>query len=229
MDEPKYTLVEHIDEFRLRLIYCLISFGIFSALSWRFVPFILKFISSPVPEFVFLSPAEAFFSYLKVTLWSGFFLSFPIIIYNLLKFISPALTPRETKFMVIFLPSSFFLFLLGFSFAFFLAIPLAIKFLVGFGSGVARPMLSISEYISFFGALLLAFGLMFELPLAIILMVKLNVITVSILKKHRKHSILFIFVAAAIITPTPDAFTQFMLAIPLIILYEIGIFMSKYA
>ena len=120
----------------------------------------------------------------------------------------------------------FLLFLLGASFAFFLAIPLAVKFLVGFGAGWAEPMLSIGDYISFVGWLLLAFGATFELPLVIIFLAKLKVVNQSALRTYRKHAILLIFIAAAVLTPTPDVFTQLLLAIPLIILYEASLWLS---
>lgn len=226
MDETKYTLVEHLEELRKRLIYCLIFFGISSALAWQLVPHVIKYASAPVGKLVFIHPTEAFFTYFKVTLWSGFFLSLPAILYNIWKFVALGLNEAEKKATVLFAPASFLLFLLGASFAFFLAIPLAVKFLVGFGAGWAEPMLSIGDYISFVGWLLLAFGATFELPLVILFLTKLKVVNQSALRTYRKHAILLIFIAAAVLTPTPDVFTQLLLAIPLIILYEASLWLS---
>ena len=108
----------------------------------------------------------------------------------------------------------------------FLAVPLAIKFMVGFGAGWAEPMLSLNQYLSFVGWMVLAFGAAFELPMGILFLAKLKVVTPRTLKLYRKHAVLLIFIAAAILTPTPDAFTQFLLAAPLIILYEASILLS---
>jgi sec-independent protein translocase protein TatC len=229
MDETKYTLVEHLEELRKRLIYCLIFFGFSSALAWQLVPHVIKYASAPVGKLVFIHPTEAFFTYFKVALWSGFFLSLPVILYNVWKFVALGLNEAEKKTMVFFAPASFLLFLLGASFAFFLAIPLSVKFLVGFGRGWAEPMLSIGEYISFVGWLLLAFGATFELPLVIFFLAKLKVLTQSTLRTYRKHAVLLIFIAAAVLTPTPDVFTQLLLAVPLIILYELSIILSRWA
>ena len=228
MDEVKYSLVEHLDELRKRIIYCLIFFGIASALSWQWVPVIIKYTSAPVGKLVFLHPAEAFFTYLKVAFWGGFFLSLPVILYNIWKFVSLGLTPQERKNIVIFAPASFLLFILGAGFALFLAIPLAIKFLVGFGAGWAEPMLSLNQYLSFVGWLLLVFGLAFELPVIVLFLVKLKVLTPRALAVYRRHAVLLIFIAAAVLTPTPDAFTQLLLVVPLIVLYELSIFLSRW-
>lgn len=228
MDETKYTLSEHLDELRNRIIYCLISVGLLSLVSWFLTPYIIKFISSYVPKLVFLKPAEAFFVYFKISIWTGFFFSLPVIFYNLWKYINIGLTDIERKQVVLFAPFSFLLFLMGAVFSFFLIIPIAVKFLIGFGQGFAEPLLSLNEYVSFVGWMTLAFGISFELPVIILFLSKLKIVSVNSLKTYRKHAVVLIFIAAAILTPTPDAFTQFMLAVPLIVLYEIGIFISGF-
>lgn len=229
MDETKQTFVDHLTELRKRIIYSLVSFGVFSALSGQFVPQIINYISAPAGKLVFLHPTEAFVTYFKVCLWSGFFFSLPFTLYHLWKFIGTGLTEKEKGYVKLFGPASLVLFLLGAAFGFFLAIPAAVKFLIGFGSGWVEPMLSVNEYLSFVGWLLLAFGASFELPLVIFFLAKLGLVSSNSLKKYRKHAILAIFIVAGVVTPTPDAFTQTLMAGPLIILYELGILLSRWA
>lgn len=226
MDEAKYSLVEHLAELRQRIIYCLIFFAIAAAVAWQWVPAIMTYLSTPVEKLVFLHPVEAFSTYIKVAFWTGFFLSLPVIFYHFWKFLSAGLTQSERKNIIIFAPASFILFFLGAGFALTLAIPLALKFLIGFGAGWVEPMISLDQYLSFVGWLLLAFGLAFELPIAILFLVRLKIMTPRSLARYRRHAVLIIIIAAAILTPTPDAFTQLLLAIPLILLYEASIWLS---
>lgn len=229
MEENKYTLAEHLEELRKRTIYCLIFFGICSALAWQWVPRIIQYASAPVGKLVYLHPTEAFFTYFKVSLWGGFFLALPVMLYHVWKFVALGLTPLERKNIAVFAPLSFVLFLLGSCFALFLAIPLALKFLIDFGAGWAEPMLSLNQYLSFVGWLLLAFGLAFELPVVILFLVKLKIVTARTLAVYRRQAVLLIFIAAAILTPTPDIFTQLLLAVPLMVLYEIGAWLARFA
>lgn len=229
MAESKSTFVDHLSELRKRIIYSLIAFGLSSALTWQYVPALLNFTAPSAGKLVFLHPAEAFTTYLKVCLWSGFFFSLPATLYHLWKFIGTGLTDKEKKHIIIFAPASLFLFFSGAAFGYFLAIPAAIKFLVGFGAGWVEPMLSINEYISFVGWLLLAFGASFELPLVVFFLAMLKIVNTDSLRNFRKQAILLIFIAAAMVTPTPDAFTQLLLAIPLIGLFELGVFLSRFA
>ena len=228
MEDSKQTFVSHLSELRKRIIYSLTAFVLLSALSWQGVPQIIKYVSAPVGKLVFLHPTEAFFTYFSVALWGGFFLSLPVILYHIWKFAAIGLTPLERKNIALFAPASFILFLLGSSFALFLAIPLALKFLIGFGAGWAEPMLSINQYLSFVGWLLLAFGLAFEMPVVVLFLVKIKIMTPRSLAGYRRHAVLIIMIAAAILPPTPDAFTQLLLAIPLIILYEASIWLSYF-
>lgn len=226
MEERKLPFGEHLDELRRRLLYCIFAFIICSIIAWQFTPIIIKLIAVPVKKFVYISVTEVLFTYLKVTVWSGFFFSLPVTIYNIWKYIQSALLPHEKKYVLIFSPFSFILFFAGASFAFFIAVPLAVKFLIGFGSRLAEPMLSIKEYVSFFGWLTFIFGVTFEFPLVTLLLVKLKITTPDLLRHYRRHAIIAIFIAAAILTPTHDIFTLLLLVGPLLILYEISIWLS---
>jgi sec-independent protein translocase protein TatC len=153
----------------------------------------------------------------------------PFWLYQIWKFISPGLYPREKKYVIPFVLTSTFLFVGGILFAYFLALPPAFGFFVEFSTDSLRPMFTMREYLSFALKLLLAFGVSFQLPVFIFFMTKVGIVDSRLLAKQRRYAILIIFVAAAVLTPSPDAFTQIIMAIPLMILYEMSVFIAKFA
>jgi sec-independent protein translocase protein TatC len=177
---------------------------------------------------IYTSLPEAFFTYMKVAFFASLFLTAPFTLYQIWKFISPGLYPREKKYVVPFVLTSSLLFIGGILFAYFLALPPAFGFFVEFSSDSLRPMFTMREYLSFALKLLLAFGVSFQLPVFIFFMTKLGIVNSRLLAKQRRYAILIIFIAAAFLTPSPDAFTQIIMAIPLIVLYEISIFIAKF-
>jgi sec-independent protein translocase protein TatC len=178
---------------------------------------------------IYTSLPEAFFNYIKICFYTSLVLTSPYTLYQLWKFISPGLYKSEKKYVAPFVISSSLLFVGGVLFGYFLALPPAFGFFVEFSSDFLKPMISVKEYLSFAIKLLLAFGLSFELPVLIFFMAKIGVVNSKMLGKNRRYAILIIFVAAAILTPSPDAFTQIIMAVPLMGLYEIGIFVAKFA
>jgi len=150
------------------------------------------------------------------------------VLFQLWSFVSPGLTGRERGAFLAAMPFSATLFLGGAAFAFFAVLPWALKFLINFPGPEVVPVISISKYLSFVIMLLLVFGIVFELPVAVFLLSKLGIISPQFLSGNRKYAILAIFVAAAVLTPTPDAFTQVMMAVPLIVLYEISIWICRF-
>ncbi|MFQ5950177.1 MAG: twin-arginine translocase subunit TatC, partial [Nitrospiria bacterium] len=175
-------------------------------------------------ELIFLSPAEAFWADLKVSLFVGFICAFPVILYEFWRFIAPGLLPQERGYFLPFLVFGTSFFFLGLIFSYFIALPFALRFLIAYGrqSGLT-PRISVSMYIDFNLRLLLASGFIFELPLGMILLAKLGWLTPEFLVKNRKYAVIGAFLVAALITPTPDIFNQLMMAIPLLFLYEVGI------
>ncbi|OIO38880.1 MAG: twin arginine-targeting protein translocase TatC [Candidatus Omnitrophica bacterium CG1_02_49_10] len=224
--ERELSFVEHLEEFRRRLIYVLVSVGICFAVSMAFARNLLCFLTRHLDELVFISPTEVFISYLSVGLVSGIILSLPVIFYNLWRFAWIALTDTEKRAAAVFIPLSIIFFFFGAAFSFFIVTPLGLHFLITMAPEGIKPMISVMKYVSFVGMLLFAFGVAFELPIALSLLTKLGIITPAFLAKKRKYAVLIIFIAAAILTP-PDAFTQVLMAIPLIFLYELGIVFSK--
>ncbi len=228
MIDKKMTLVEHLDELRRRIIISLVAVTIGAGLAfWKIKAIVSLLMIPPVDHLVFFSPTEAFMAYFKLAFFVGLILVSPVILFQIWCFVSAGLNQREKRMILFYLPFSFLLFLAGSAFAFFIVIPVSLKFLINFAGTDVMALLSISNYLSFVIMLVLIFGIVFELPVVILILTKLGLVTPDFLRKKRKYAILAIFIAAAVLTPTPDAFTQCLMAIPLIFLYEISIWVSK--
>jgi sec-independent protein translocase protein TatC len=176
----------------------------------------------PEEKLIYTGLPEAFFTYLKVAFLAGLLLAVPVIVHQLWMFIAPGLYDKEKRLVlpVVFLSSVFFLG--GALFGYFVVFPFGFKFFMGFASDYVKPLPSMKEYLGFSAKLLLAFGVVFELPLFVTFLAKLGIVNVRFLKSNRKYAILLFFVFASILTP-PDVITQIMMAGPLILLYEVGI------
>jgi len=236
MEDEKLPLTSHLEELRKRLIRILIAIGIAFFGCYFFREYLFQIITQPLvaalpknSHMIFTGLPEAFFIYMKIAFFAALLLTSPFTFYQIWRFIAPGLYPDERKYVIPFVLSSTFLFIAGILFGYFLALPPAFEFFVAFSSDFLKPMISFREYLSFSLKMLLAFGLSFELPVFIFFLARLGVVNAKMLKKQRRYAILIIFIAAAILTPSPDAFSQIMMAIPLMFLYEISIFLSKYA
>jgi len=225
MADEKRPFAAHLEDLRKRIIYSLISLIALSVLSYNFAGKILENIARDVPVLVFIAPEEAFLSYLKIALFSGLILSSPIILYNVFKFTWVALEKPERKALLLFTVAAVFLVICGAIFAYVAVLPIATNFLLGFATGFLKPYISVSRYISFGIFLILAFCVAFEMPLFILFLTRLGIVNSDLLKKKRKYFVILIFITAAFLTP-PDAITQIFLAIPLVILYEISLWLS---
>ena len=230
MDEnDKIPFTAHLEELRSRLITCAVAVGVGFLLSYGFKKQLFDILVAPLARamqagdtLIYTNLPEAFFTFLKVSLLSGLMVASPVIIYQFWMFVAPGLYDREKKLLVpIILLSSFF-FVGGSLFGYFIVFPWGFKFFLGFASETIRPLPSMKEYLSFSSKLLLAFGLVFELPLVITFLAKLGIVSVEFLKKNRKYALLLFFAGAAILTP-PDVVTQVMMAMPLMLLYEVSI------
>lgn len=232
-DEKKIPFTGHLEELRQRLIVCFIAVGIGFVLSYGFKEKLFQILTRPLmgvmetgDKLIFTGLPEAFFTYLKVAFLSGIILATPVIFYEFWMFVAPGLYDKEKRMLlpIVFLSTLFFVG--GSFFGYFIVFPYGFKFFLGFASDIIRPLPSMREYLSFASKLLLAFGLVFELPLIITFLAKLGMVSVSFLKKNRKYALLLFFVGAAILTP-PDVVTQVMMALPLMLLYEISIFGAR--
>ncbi|NQT46550.1 MAG: twin-arginine translocase subunit TatC [Candidatus Omnitrophica bacterium] len=226
-NDKKLTLVEHLGELRGRLIKSVAAVIIFSGILYSSSGKILNILSRPVGKLVFISPVELFLVYIKVALFGGFFLASPVIIYQIWRFVSAGLKPSENKAIIIFGPASFLLFLLGASFAYFVIMPVGIHFLLGFATDAIKPMITVNNYISFISMITIAFGAIFELPIVVLFLTKIGLVTPTLLYSKRRHIILSIFILSAMLTP-PDVVTQILMAIPLLVLFEVSVLLSRF-
>jgi len=175
---------------------------------------------------IFTSVAEAFFTYMKVAFISGLILASPFVLYQIWAFVAPGLYRHEKKYVVPFVLAGSFFFAIGILFAYYVALPVGFKFLLGFATDFIKPLPSMKEYLSFSIKFLLAFGLVFEFPVVLVLLARIGVVDAKALARQRKYAILLIFIFAAIITP-PDIISQVIVALPMIGLYELSILLSK--
>ncbi|MDF2569055.1 MAG: tatC [Sporomusa sp.] len=222
------TLVGHLEELRTRLIKVLAALGATSVTCYYYVDSIISWMILPAGKLYYMNPAEAFFTYCKVALVGGFFISIPVILYQFWAFVIPALTEKELSIGFWLVPGSVALFYSGVVFSHYFVVPAAVKFFMGFSTEFLQPMFSLGQYVSLVISLLFPFGMIFELPLFIVVMAYFGIVSSRNLIHYRKYAIVIAFVLGGVISPTPDMFGQAMLAIPIILLYELSIVISKY-
>ncbi|EQB63868.1 MAG: hypothetical protein RBG1_1C00001G1447 [candidate division Zixibacteria bacterium RBG-1] len=217
----------HLEELRWRIIKSLISILLFSVIAYLFSEKILDFLTKSVDNIYFTAPTEAFAVRIKISLIAGLILSFPVVFYQLWQFVVPGLMDKEAKMVIPAVIFATFFFVGGAVFCFYLVLPVGIKFLLSFQTDKLKPWLSVKDYISFVSWMILAFGLVFQLPIVSYFMGKVGIITHKTLSKGRKYAIVIILILAAALTPSPDVFSQLMLAAPLYFLYEVSIILVR--
>lgn len=229
MADLNLPLTAHLRELRRRLVICVTAVGIGFLLSYSLTERIFAFLSQPIvttmgegSRLIYTGLPDAFMVYFKISLIMGIILAFPVIIYQIWGFVSPALDGGEKKYTFIFMASSTLLFFGGAFFGYSVILPLSLDFLLGFATGSLKPLVTMKNYLVFATKALLAFGLAFEIPFFMVFLAKIGVLPYEKLRARRKYYILIIFIIAAIITP-PDIISQVMVAVPLVILYEIGV------
>lgn len=216
------SFVGHLEELRSRLIKSLLAVLVAACFFYAFIDKILVVLIQPVGKVVFTSPADAFVARVTLTLYGGVLLALPVIIYQVWRFVAVGLKDNERKYIFLLAPFSLLFFLAGGLFAYFIMIPVSLRFLLSFSSDFIVPMITIKNYISFVGMMILAFGVVFELPLVLVFLTKIGIVTPQFLAEKRRHAIVFILIVSALLTP-PDAVTQIIMSVPLVVLYEIGI------
>jgi sec-independent protein translocase protein TatC len=229
--DDKMPFMEHLGELRVRIVRSLYGVLAGTAISLPFSQKIVDWLALPVTrlgyELVFTAPAEAFWVQMKVGLFGGLFLAAPVILWQVWAFIAPGLHQHERKYAAPFVIIGSLMFIAGGTFALYVVTPYALTFLLGYARPGLKPMITIQNHIDFLLKFTLAFGLVFELPLALTLLARMGVVSARTLARHRKYAVLGAFVVAAILTPTPDAFNQALMAGPLIVLYEVGIVSAR--
>jgi len=228
--DQSMPLTGHLTELRSRIIVILSAIGILFLLTYYFSPQLLAIIQRPIGKrkLIFLSPTEAFFAHLKVSFYVAFFLSLPVIFHQIWRFCSPGLLDTEKRYVVPFVVSSTVCFALGALFCYYIVLPFGLDFLLSFGSATLEPQISIGYYISFVFQLMLAFGLVFEVPILVVLLVQIGALSTKTLTSNRGYVVIGAFVMGAVLTPTPDMFNQILLAGPLLVLFEISVIIGRF-
>lgn len=226
----------HLEELKSRLMRVLVVVGIGFGVCYLFKDWSFKVITKPLVDampaqssLIFTGLPEAFFIHMKIAFFASLFLTAPFTLFQLWRFISPGLYKNERRMVVPFVFFSTVLFVGGVLFGYFIALPPAFSFFVSFSTDFLKPMISFREYLNLTLKFLLAFGICFEMPVFIFFLAKMGIVNSKMLSKQRRYAILIIFIVAAILTPSPDALSQILMAIPLMALYEVSIFVAKFA
>lgn len=227
---PRMSLLEHLEELRQRILRCLVALlvAVIACFSWA--PEICRFFARPIyqmgllppgQKLAFLGVTDPFLLYFKTSLMAGAFLAFPVILHQIWGFISPGLYPKERRWAAPFVVGGWSFFVAGGAFAYFVAFPFAVRFLLQMG-GDFTPLITADRYYGFMLTIMLGLGLMFELPIVLVLLAKIGLVTPGFLMRNFRWAVLVIFVVAAIITPTSDIVNLCLFAVPTIALYLLG-------
>ena len=232
--EVEMSFLDHLEELRWRIIYSLIGIVIGTIIAWIFIDFLIdNILLIPAKQANFklqnLRPFGQLFIYFQVAIIVGLILSIPNVFYHIWKFISPALKEKERKYVTGIVVFTTFCFICGVVFAYFVMLPLTLKFAAQFGSATIENNFSIDEYFSIVLSVILGAGLVFELPMLSFFLSKIGILNPTFMRKYRRHALVTILIFAAILTPGTDPVSQIILAIPLVILYEISILVSKFS
>ncbi len=248
VDDPvenvkEMSFLEHLEELRWRIVKALIGIVLGMILCWIFIdPIMESILLRPVIELnnnlspgqqpirlQNLKPFGQLFLYMQVAIIGGIILSVPNILYQFWAFIAPGLMPKERKYIKWIVFFSSFCFLFGVAFSYYLMLPAALKFFAGFGTPEIENNTAINEYMDFIISVMLAAGVVFELPMVSWFLSKLGILTPTFMRRYRRHSIVAIFVLSAVLTPGTDPVSQVLLAVPLLLLYEVSILISVWA
>jgi sec-independent protein translocase protein TatC len=228
-DLPTMTLLDHLEELRRRIVYSLIAITLALLAAWAFREPIYAFLVRPIQPFLpegkklaFLGITDPFLIYFKLSALTGIFLASPVLIYQVYAFVSPGLYKRERRMAVPFVLLGTAFFLAGGAFAYEVAFPFAVEFLLGMGTPF-EPVITVQKYFGFLMTVILGLGLMFELPMLIFLLASIGVVTPRFLMRHFRWAVLLIFIVAALITPTPDIVNLCIFALPTVGLYLLGV------
>lgn len=229
--EEKINWIEHLEELRRRVFVILAALAGGAVLSYFFSDALLQLLTSPIrplqEKLYFMTPYEAFLVKLEISFFSGAVVTSPVILTQIWLFVAPGLYEKEKKSLCLGVGWTLFCFFSGIVFSFFAALPFALRFFLGFQTAELKPLISIRQYLSFTFHFLLGFGIAFVFPVFILLLVKLGVVGSCALARQRKLAVVIIFIVAAILTPSPDVISQALLALPLLVLFELSVFLAK--
>jgi sec-independent protein translocase protein TatC len=225
------TLVEHLAELRDRLIKSVIVLAVATGLAFIFYRTWMEIAIRPLQghRLQAIAPTETVFAYFQVTLVVGLILAMPVIVYQAWAYIAPGLTRKERRYVIALVPGATLSFIAGVAFGYFALVPTALNFLLNFGGDQVDANPAIAQYISFLTRLLIAIGVIFQLPLVMFFLAKVRLVNAKMLGGFRRYVFVIAFVVAAIVTPTPDPFNQLLVAVPILVLYEFGALLTRLA
>ncbi len=237
MRDRRIPIGEHLSELRRRVIWSVVVVLAFTGAAFAFHGQILRLLMEPAEQFtdipnqgpVFTELTEFIGIAMKASLMVGFFASLPFVLYQGVMFVAPGLTPQERRYLFALLPLSVLVFLVGAAFGYLILFPPAVNFLLSFGSDIATPLIRIGNYVNLILALIFWMGIVFETPLVMFFLSLIGVVTPAFLAGQRKYAVVVAFILGAMITPTFDPINQTLVAIPIIVLYELGIWLAKLA
>jgi sec-independent protein translocase protein TatC len=228
--DERLTLVEHLDELRTRIIICIAAVVITCGLCFWQNHHLIHIVNAPLPDGfkpLTLSPAEPFLTTFKLSMYAGLILALPLLLYQAYAFILPALSPAERRTIVPFLLMVPFLFVAGVVFGYYVVLPAALKFLLNFNDTVFNNQIRASEYYGFVTLTLLAMGLVFQVPMGILAVVRLGIVSIEQLRKNRRYAYLILAIIAMLL-PGTDPITMLIELVPLLLLYEISIVLARF-
>jgi sec-independent protein translocase protein TatC len=230
---PKMPLMEHLRELRRRLIVSVAALLLGMGLALPLCPAVLNGLKAmcTVCHFQVLDPTEGFVTYFRVAMVLGMVLATPVILYQIVAFVRPALYPREQRYLLRLLPGTGLLFAVGLAFGYWVVLPRTVNFLAEFPLqwvGV-EPNWRLGGYIAFVTNLLVIVGVAFETPIVVYALSKVGLLSWHTMVKYRRHAIVILAILAAVLTPTPDPFTMLLVLVPMVLLYEMGILLARFA
>jgi sec-independent protein translocase protein TatC len=234
MRDQELTLTQHLKELRHRVFYSVMALLIGSSIAFVFFRQLIELLVLPARDLngvsdgqlIFTEVTEVLTLSVKVSLVAGFVLAFPVILYQIIMFAAPGLTNKERHYLLAFLPGALLAFAAGVSFAYFILTPPALHFLITFGENIATPLIRISNIVNLMIRLLFWMGVSFETPLIMYLLAQLGLVNAKTFSRFRRYWVVIAFILGAIITPTFDPLNQTLVAIPLLVLYELGILLA---
>ena len=237
MEDRELPLGGHLTELRRRIIVSTVSLLVATAVAFAFHRVIFDLLMGPAQGFdslreqklIFTQMTEMIGIIMKVSLMGGLILASPVILYQVVMFVAPGLTSREKRYLFALLPGAMISFVAGAAFGYFVLLPPALGFLLTFGSDIATPMIRVGNYINLVVTLLFWLGVSFETPLVMFFLSKIGIVTPRALARQRRYALVVAFILGALITPTFDPVNQTLVAVPIILLYELGIWLARLA
>ena len=236
MNGESLSILQHLAELRRRVLFSVLALLAGSAVAFAFFRQIIEILVLPardldtgVGQLVFVEVTELLTTSIKISFVGGFVLALPVILYQVIMFIAPGLTGRERRYLLAFLPGVLLAFAAGVAFAYFVLTPPALHFLLTFGGDVATPLIRVSNLVNLMLRLLFWMGIAFETPLVMFLLAQLGIVNARMLGRFRRYWVVVAFILGAIITPTFDPVNQALVAIPLLVLYELGVLLARFA